>query len=135
MKNFTLVFCLAAITLLTCTKGHAQTSYSCTYRQYCNWNEDDKKFDNCTGYEENSLFVMNAAETMFTHTIESMKSTYYVTTKEYDKEHDVYTYDVTSDVGNKYYYVFDPKNKQVRAVYVNKEGKTMEIVFTVKAIF
>lgn len=71
---------------------------------------------------------------MFTHTIETMKSTYYVTSSEYDKEKDVWSYSVTSDVGNKYLYVFDPKNKEIRALYV-KDGVTMMIVFTVKAIF
>jgi hypothetical protein len=77
---------------------------------------------------------MNKAETMFTHTIETLKSTYYVESKEYDEKNDVYTYFVTSDVGNKYYYIFDPKNKEVRAVF-EKEGKSILIIFTVKAIF
>jgi hypothetical protein len=77
---------------------------------------------------------MNKDETMFTHTIESMKSTYYVTSSEYDKEKEVWSYYVTSDVGNKYLYIFDPKNKEIRALYV-KDGKSILIAFTVKAIF
>ena len=124
-----LTFALFGITNLS-----AQTSFSCTYREYCYWNETTKKYENCEGYEESSLFVMNKAETMFTHTIESLKSTYYVESKEYDEEYDVYTYFVTSDVGNKYYYIFDPKNKEVKAVFIN-EGKTVLLTFTVKAIF
>jgi hypothetical protein len=111
-----------------------QISFSCDYRQYCDWNDDNKKFENCRGYEESSLFVLNKAETMFTHTIETMKSTYYVDSKEYDEQKEVWTYSVTSDVGNKYYYVFDPKNKQVRALYT-VEGNSKLIVFSVKAIF
>jgi hypothetical protein len=78
---------------------------------------------------------MNEAETMFTHTIESMKSTYYVSSKEYDAENDVYTYFVTSDVGNKYYYVFDPKNKEIRAAFIDENDKSMLLRFYVKAIF
>ena len=120
--------------LLGLTNLKAQTSFSCTYRQYCYWNETTEKYGNCEGYEESSLFVMNKAETMFTHTIETLKSTYYVESKEYDEKNDVYTYFVTSDVGNKYYYIFDPKNKEVRAV-IKKEGKTILLTFTVKAIF
>ena len=77
---------------------------------------------------------MNKAETMFTHTIETLKSTYYIDSKEYDKKNDVYTYNVTSDVGNKYYYIFDPKNKEVRAVFT-KENKIVLLRFAVKAIF
>jgi hypothetical protein len=113
---------------------NGQISFSCNYRQYCVWNEYNKKFENCTGHEESSLFVMNKTETMFTHTIETMKSTYYVNSKEHDEEKDVWTYQVSSDIGNQYQYVFDPKNKQIRALYV-VDGKAKLVVFTVKAIF
>lgn len=127
-------FLILIITLLSFNTIHAQVSFSCTYREYCYWNVVTEKFDNCKGYEENSLFVMNKSETMFTHTIEEMKSTYYINSKEYDKKNDVYTYDVTSDVGNKYYYIFDPKNKEVRAVF-KRDGQSVLLTFTVKAIF
>jgi len=131
MKKTVLILTFAILGL---TNLKAQTSFSCTYRDYCIWNKITEKFGNCDGYEESSLFVMNKAETMFTHTIESMKSTYYVTSNEYDKEKDVWSYYVTSDVGNKYLFVFDPKNKQIRALYV-KDGESILIVYTVKAIF
>ena len=131
MKQTIIILTLALFGL---TNLKAQTSFSCTYRQYCYWNETTEKYGNCEGYEESSLFVMNKAETMFTHTIETLKSTYYVESKEYDEKNDVYTYFVTSDVGNKYYYILDPKNKEVRAVF-KKEGKAILLTFTVKAIF
>lgn len=131
MKAYALLMTLA---LLGVTKLKAQTSFSCTYRQYCTWNEITERFGNCEGYEESSLFVMNANETMITHTTEAMKSTYYVDSREYDKELDVWTYVVTSDVGDKYMYVFDPKKKEIRALYID-DGQAMMIVFTVKAVF
>ncbi len=112
----------------------SQTSFSCYYREYCYWNENTEEFENCEGYEEASLFVINESETMFTHTIESMKSTYYVNDSEYDSENDVFTYDVVSDVGNEYLYIFDPSNKEVRAVFV-QDGATVLVRFYVKAIF
>jgi hypothetical protein len=77
---------------------------------------------------------MNEAETVFTHTTETMKSSYFVKSREYDKENDVYTYYVTSDVGNDYYYIFDLKNKEVR-VLIKKEDKIELLRFYVKAIF
>ena len=77
---------------------------------------------------------MNKAETMFTHTTETMKSAYYVESKEYDEKNEVYTYFVTSDVGNKYDYIFDSKNKEVRVV-IKKEEETILLTFTLKAIF
>ena len=131
MKQTILIMTFALFGL---TNLKAQVSFSCTYREYCYWNETTKKFVDCEGYEESSLFVMNKAETFFTHTIETIKSTYYVESKEYDEKNDVYTYNVTSDVGNKYYYIFDPKNKEVRAVF-QRDGKTVLTTFTVKAIF
>ena len=131
MKQLIVVLAFIALGL---TSAKAQTSFSCSYRTYCDWNEEKEIFEDCEGYDESSLFVMNASETMFTHTIETMKSTYYVDSKEYDEVNDVYTYDVTSDVGNKYYYIFDPVNKQVRAVFLS-DGKTIMLTFTVKAMF
>lgn len=125
---------LLVVTILSFNIIHAQVSFSCTYREFCYWNAVTEKFGNCKGYEENSLFVMNKNESMFSHTIEEMKSTYYVNSKEFDKKNEVYTYDVTSDVGNKYYFIFDPKNKEVRAVFEH-DGKTVLLRFTVKAIF
>jgi len=125
---------LLTLAILGFTNLKAQISFSCTYRQYCVWNEYTENFENCEGYEESSLFVMNDNETMFTHTIETMKSTYYVDSREYDQEKDIWLYSVKSDVGNKYLYIFDPKNKEIIALYI-KDGKAMGIFFTVKAIF
>ena len=121
-------------TLILVINLKSQTSISCYYREYCKWNEYTKEFGKCEGYEESSLFVMNSNETMFTHTIESMKSTYYVNERKYDSEKELWSYYVTSDVGNKYIYVFDPKNKEVRAFYI-KDNETMLIRFYVKAMF
>lgn len=112
----------------------AQTNYSCYYREYCDWDSESEKFVNCEGYDESSLFVMNAEETMFNHTCETIKSAYYVSKKEYDAVNDVWTYDVTSDVGNPYIYVFDKKNNEIRVLVV-KDDKITMIRFYVKAIF
>ncbi len=112
----------------------AQTSYSCTSRQYCYWNATTSKYTDCTGYDENSLFEWNKNETMFTHTIADMTSTYYVKSKEFDKDANVWFYKVVSDVGNKYDYIFDKENKEVRA-YFTRDGKSTLLTFYVKAIF
>ena len=132
MKKKLLLLVFAFMSFATALK--AQVTFTCYYREYCDWNSYTEKFVNCKGYDEASMFVMNEKETMFTHTNENMKSTYYVDSKEYDSKNDVYTYEVTSDVGNKYYYVFDPKNKEIRALYV-KDGETVMIRFYVKAMF
>lgn len=128
MKKIFLFFVFNTIILT------AQTSLSCYYREYCQWDDKAKTFGSCEGYEEASLFVLNKNETMFTHTIESLKSTYYINEKEFDGEKNLWIYSVTSDVGNKYIYVFDPKNKEIRAL-IDKDGKSVLLRFYVKAIF
>ena len=125
---------LLTLVIFGLTNVNAQASFSCVKRSYCYWNASTEKYGDCSGYDENSLFVMNKDETMFTHTTETIKSTYYVDSKEYDEKNDVYTYNVTSDVGNKYFYIFDVKNKEIRAVF-KKDAKTVLLTFTVKSMF
>lgn len=131
MKQTLLILTFA---LIGFTNLKAQTSYSCTYRQFCYLNEASQKYGNCEGYEESSLFKFNKDETLFIHTTETIKSTYYIESKQYDEKNDSYTCTVTSDVGNKYIYVFDRKNKEVRTTF-KRDGKTTLLIFTVKAIF
>lgn len=126
---------LLSIAVVFITEGlRAQVSYSCYYREYCKYNSNTEKYDICEGYEEPSLFVINKDQTMFTHTIETMKSTYYVNEKSFDSENNLLLLSVVSDVGNRYIYVFDPSNKEIRILYI-KDGQKMLIRFYVKAIF
>jgi hypothetical protein len=122
------------IVLFFSSNFQSQVSFSCTYQQVCFWNENTEEYEDCQGKKENSLFKMNADETMFTHTTEEMQSTYYVNSSEYNSINDVYTYRVTSDAGNDYYYIFDIKNKEIRIV-LKQEERTLLLTFTVKAIF
>ena len=131
IKHLLLVLAFMAMTFT----AKAQVSFSCYHREYCDWNDELNAFESdCVGYDEASLFEMNESETMFTHTTESIKSTYYVKEKENDEENEVWTYDVVSDAGNKYYYIFDPKNKEIRVLSENDDYNTL-IRFSVKAIF
>jgi hypothetical protein len=130
----TKLFFLLTIILFFGVTISAQTSFSCHYREYCDWNESSEKFVNCKGSEEASLFVMNKDQTMFTHTTESMKSTYYVNEEEYDSEKELWFYTVTSDVGNKYIFIFDPNNKEIRAI-ITRDDEMILLRFYVKAIF
>lgn len=83
---------------------YAQTMYvSSEKRQTCYWNETQSKYAGCGDIENyESLFTLNADQTIFTYTTIKIKSSYYVKDKTYNKEKDLTTYDVVSDVGNKY---------------------------------
>ncbi len=96
---------------------HAQTTLhiSTDYKQTCYWNDTKGTFENCgTNDEFPSMFTLNADQTIFTHTTSDIKSSYYVKDKEYKSEYDSYVYNVTSDVGNKYMFIIDLKNKLVK---------------------
>jgi hypothetical protein len=96
---------------------HAQETLhiSTDYKQTCYWNESKSTFDNCSDNTEYpSMFTLNADQTIFTHTTSTIKSSYYVKDKEYKSEYDSYVYNVTSDVGNKYMFIIDLKNKLMK---------------------
>jgi hypothetical protein len=131
MKQKLIILVLAIISSVSL---HAQTSYSCYYQEYCEWNSQTKKFENCKGTKESSLFEMNEKETMFTHTTESLQSAYYVKSKKYDAENKVWLYTVKSDVGNTYIYIFDAVNKEIRILITSGEQFNM-VRFYVKSIF
>ena len=84
----------------------AQTYVSSDKRQTCYWDDASQKLSVCDNEEAFvSMFTLNADETMFVHTTEKLKSSYYVKGKTFNSEADVYTYDVMSDVGNKYQFI------------------------------
>lgn len=95
---------------------HAQTVHISTdYKQTCYWNTSTSSFDKCGDNSEYaSMFTINESETIFTHTTNDIKSSYYVKDKEYKAAYDAYVYNVTSDVGNKYMFIVDLKNKLVK---------------------
>ena len=87
----------------TTTTTDASTFFSIEGLDYCEYDSVNKNFNNCTARPgEASLFELNAGKTMFTHTTSSMTSHYYVQTKRFDTQYNLYTYEVVSDVGNKY---------------------------------
>lgn len=124
------------VAVIGAVQVEAQTMYfSTSTKQECWWNTSTEKFDKCSDEEtSSSLFKLNSDQTMFHHTTNSISSDYYVTKKEYDKDNDVYTYDVKSDVGNTYFFVIDIKNNQIRIVGNNKSSssKTYMHVYTLK---
>ncbi len=104
---------LCCAVLVTGTIHAQQMLYVSTdHKQTCYWNELKSTFDKCDDNPEYaSMFTLNADETMFTHTTETGKSSYYVKDKEYKADYKSYVYNVISDVGNKYTFIIDLKNK------------------------
>ena len=126
---------LLILMVITTFSSKAQTSYSCTYREYCKWNEQLGDYESeCEGYQEASLFVLNANKTMITHTIQEMTTTYYVKKTEYRKDYNVTLYYVVSDTGHGYLFLLDPDNMEIRVLDEEDDYDVMTR-FYVKAIF
>ena len=118
----------------------SQTSFSCNYQERCSWNSYTETWGNCSdAYEDNSLFVMNNLETMFIHTTVDQKSTYYVKEVAYTKEQSdkgFFAYEVVSDAGKEYYFIFDMTNKEVKAVSTSGDVDDWFLVrWYVKSVF
>ncbi|MGB1207396.1 MAG: hypothetical protein ACPG5B_17240 [Chitinophagales bacterium] len=129
------IILLLIVVFLSLDTLKAQVSMSCYHREYCNYSNYTQSYTRCDGYDEPSLFVMNSNETMFTHTTESIKSTYYVKEKAYDEDTEMFIYYVTSDVGNEYIYSFDLPNKEIKALGEDNDGSVFLIRFYVKSFF
>jgi hypothetical protein len=108
---------------------------STSYKQTCYWNEGTKKFDECgDNTEYASMFTLNSDESIFTHVTNDLKSSYYVSKKQYDSDYDEYEYDVTSDVGNKYTFFVDLKNNLLKIMSFKEStpNDSYLILFTLK---
>lgn len=123
------------IGLIAIYSSFSQTYFSCSFREICEWNPSTELFDICKGYEEASLFKMNDDETLFTHITDDQKSTYFINSKEYDSENDIFIYDVRSDVGNKYIYIFDPDNNQIRVLIFYADSSSKLVRFIIKKMW
>jgi len=116
MKKLLLIcgaICCAAL-------SHAQAYFSTDKVTYCDWDNTNSEFINCSSSPESTLFKLNNDETIFHHTTSDISSDYYVQSKEYDKSTDTYSYKVKSDVGNEYTFIVDIKNEKFSVVGVNK---------------
>lgn len=98
------------------------TYYACDTREHCDWDSTSAQYINCDKSDMNSMFKLNAAQTMFEHTTPDLKSAYYVSSHEYDSENNVEVYKVTSDVGNDYTFILDTTNDEVRIVGESDEA-------------
>jgi hypothetical protein len=127
MKKITL---LLLLTLFSFTIK-SQISVSCSYRETCYWNSSTQAFDICSGYSEKGLFEVNKRETMIVHTINNITSTYYVKRSSYDEEYKSSVFEVVSDVGNYYTFIFDAKNQLVKIL---RQDDTL-VMFYIKSVF
>ena len=119
-------FAKAQNSLLNISTSQKETRY---------WNPATNKFDDSDGIiDYSSLFTFNDAETMFTHVTQDMKSSYYVDSKKYLDGCSCYSYDVKSDVGNKYTFFLDIDKNALKIMSVGHDNAKDDylILFTIK---
>jgi hypothetical protein len=126
MKKIILFF-LLGITSLTIK---SQTSFSTDQTTVCRWDDVNEKFVDCLDYDVSTLIEMAENESLFIHTTNTIKSTYYIKSRQYNKETKVRTYDVVSDVGNYYTFFFDPEKYLIKCL-----SKDYLIIYRVKNVF
>lgn len=137
MKNLTSTCQFRSVLLALAFVFAGQLAYTQVYistnkTEFCTYNERTEKFDNCKDWEENTMFEVNAEETMFTHTTNDISSAYYV--KDKSEEDGMILWTVVSDVGNKYVYVFDFENEMVSVVGNSDDaGQFMKTYFIKRA--
>jgi hypothetical protein len=119
-KNMKLLFSFFLFGILSFT-SFSQVYFSCNFREECDWNNSTEKFEGCEKWENISMIKLNKDGTVFTHTTDDLTSRYYVDSKEYDETYDVYTYNVVSDNGNKYYWIIDLTNSEIRLMPLGTE--------------
>jgi len=139
MKLFNIKIAVLIITILFgAISSSASTYVSCTHRSiYESYTKEDGKtgFTFMEKFSENSVFIISETEEMFVHKNDDMVSSYYVgPNPEYNDSTKVWTITVTSDVGNEYLYMFDFKNKIVKALIARKD-KSILVMFHIKAVF
>lgn len=132
MKKVVLLFTTVLLIQIT----NAQMHISTNLRKDFTWNKSESKWEiNSSDDESTTLFDFNKAQTMFTHTTSTISSTYYVKSFENDKENDTFTYEVVSDVGNKYRCILDIKNNNFRFIRKEKDGAAFLVRYTIKKIW
>ena len=108
--------------------------------QLCYYNTETGLYDKeCNPYiEASGRIAFNEEQTLFVHTIDNMKSTYYVDYQDHTErledgtEVNYYWYEVTSDVGNKYSLIIDIKENIV--TFINSD-KGYFLTYIIKAVF
>lgn len=131
IKNILKILVLLIMFNVFAQNLHAQIYASCTHRDVYKYNESSDDFEYVFGYDENSMFKINEKYTMFEHTTPDMSSSYYVSENEYDEKTKTLSMDVTSDVGNKYYFVFDIDDNEIRVLFT-RDGVLQLLVYKVK---
>ncbi len=128
------IFFTLFVTTLGLSNLYSQKSYSCSSKGIAYWNQIINNWERDTFFEESSLFVVNRMESMITHTTETQKSVYYVQSKIYDKENSRIDFEVTSDLGNRYTFIFHDRNVSVQIFFIKDEISILQ-TFLIKAVF
>lgn len=113
----------------------AQMNISTNFRQDGIWDKEKEEWSIfSTDDEELTFFEFNKDFTMFKHTTATITSAYMIKSQKYDEENERYEFDVVSDVGNKYYMIFDLKNENVRFIY-ERDGSMFLARHSIKKVW
>ncbi|RPI15210.1 MAG: hypothetical protein EHM58_14680 [Ignavibacteriae bacterium] len=119
---------VAFLLIISSTLVYSQVYFSTYAKKICFYNGRTEKYDLCEDETVSTLFKFNSSETMFEHTTPAISSSYYIDEKKYDDETGLNMFYVTSDVGNKYIFIIDMDNKEIRTLGQDKKTEELYII-------
>lgn len=122
MRKLTFLVILTLTTAIASAQFHISTNL----REDFGWDEVNKEWKLDDQDKESLTFIeFNKELTMFKHTTSRITSAYIIKSSEHDETdgRDQYNYSIISDVGNKYMFIVDLKNLNVR--FVANDGSYM----------
>ena len=126
------VFLLFFLKLFVLSAISGQLTISTDLRTDGVWNDKSNEWEVISeDDEELTFFKFNKDMSMFRHITPGLTSAYLIESQSYDEESDQYTFEVTSDVGNKYVMVIDLEANQIRFVY-DANGKSYLVQHRIK---
>ena len=135
MTTIRLIAMVALYVAASASTTYANIFFACESRQQCDWDPKTEAFDICGDVlDYPSLFELDDGGRLFTHTIATMSSTYYIKSSEYRDSDSILVLTAVSDVGNTYTYAFSAVNKRVAAAGESGDGTRYMVLFVAKSV-
>lgn len=114
MKKLILIIAVIFCMLQVSAQMHISTSS----RTNAVFNTSTEEYET-TSTDEFSITVFNFNKdlTMIKHVTEGITSAYTITNTHENKKNNCFEFDIVSDVGNKYFLIFDPDRNNIRFIY------------------
>ena len=136
MKKVFLMIFVAIVALNISAQNKEQDIVVITTKDriYYEYSAETKEFTLLSSNEEYGIFEISADSKMYTHSTPIMTSVYSIDNL-IEVENGVWESNVTSDVGNKYYFSLGFNIISMNLIFTDKKDKTIYVVFNIKTTY